>query len=337
MMPFLMTLVAPQDICQRLPLSPSIKAFVFQSRLTIQRIISGEDSRLLLIIGPCSIHDIVGAKDYAKRLSFFASSIASTCFIAMRVYLEKPRTALGWRGFVCDPYLDGSDAMEKGYTLSRELLLYLAEQKIAVATEFLNPLSALYYGDLVSWACVGARTVNSPIHRQMAAALPMPVAFKNSIEGSIEAAVNGCLAASHPQALLAPTAEGGWTIQKVEGNRHTHLVLRGGPQGPNYDITSVQQALTLLARHKLPESVLIDCAHGNSGKQSEEQKRVFEAVLQLKERGVNIRGLMLESYLEEGTQSLSSPPLRYGVSITDPCLSWASTEALLAKLVKQEI
>lgn len=323
--------LTPKELRKQFPASRENLRFIDNSRLAIHNILSMKDSRHLLIVGPCSIHDIEGAKEYANRLKELSQQVRDIFYIVMRTYIEKPRSALGWRGFIHDPYLDGSHQIDQGYILSREFLLYLAELKLPSACEFLDATTSTFNGDLISWGCIGARTSNSQVHRQLASDLPMPVGFKNSIEGNIESAVNGCLTASYPHTFLGLNMEGILSIQRSKGNPDVHLILRGGETGPNYDKESIQLALQMLRRSSLPERVLIDCSHGNCQKKHELQKEVFRNVMIQSIESTAIRGIMLESYLYAGNQPLNGPlnDLRYGVSITDPCLSWEETEQLV--------
>jgi 3-deoxy-7-phosphoheptulonate synthase len=250
----------------------------------------------------------------------------------MRVYCEKPRTASGWKGFLYDPLLDGSHAMHLGIEWTRQLMLDLAAMQVPIATEFLDPLTAFYYDDLVTWGSIGARTASSQIHRNLASALSMPIGFKNGVAGNIAAAINGALAASHPHTYMRICDNGKPTISRTAGNPDAHIVLRGGESGPNYDPASVSEALMHLEHVKLPPRLLIDCAHGNSDKNDERQSVIFRSIIhQILEGNANIRGIMLESHLHAGNQPLmaSPSPLRYGVSVTDPCLDWDSTAHLI--------
>lgn len=315
-----------------LPVSPSQSAFIEQSRHTIGKILSGADQRLLLIVGPCSIHDPASAKEFAVHLKELASSVSSQFFLAMRVYCEKPRTIAGWKGFLYDPFLDGSNQIQAGIEKTRELLLDLAEIGVPAATEFLDPITAFYYDDLISWGSIGARTSASQTHRQLASALSMPIGIKNGIAGNVSAAIDGVIAASHPHTYLGVNESGAKSVIRTKGNPGTHIVLRGGETGPNYDPQSVSDAISKLEQANLVPHLLIDCSHHNSNKQYFHQTVVFQSILQqIIEGNTNIRGLMLESHLFAGNQPLSLDPkeLKHGVSVTDPCLDWQSTSQLL--------
>ena len=320
------------ELKNNLPLSDSQRHFIEKSRQTVRDILNGIDRRLLLIIGPCSIHDPQSAKEFAYRLNLLKERISPSFFPIMRTYFEKPRTGLGWKGFLYDPKLDGSYAMRSGIEATRQMLLDLASLEIPCATEFLDPLTAFYYEDLIAWGSIGARTASSQIHRNLASALPMPIGFKNGVAGNISAAVNGALAATHPHPFIRLSDDGHPVITRTQGNPDTHIVLRVGESGPNYDPASVAEALNRLEDVKLPPRLLIDCAHHNSGKQHERQSLVFQSVIhQIIGGNYNIRGIMIESHLRGGKQNLTSPPslLQYGVSITDPCLDWDSSTRLI--------
>ncbi|MFI0434513.1 MAG: 3-deoxy-7-phosphoheptulonate synthase [Parachlamydiaceae bacterium] len=315
-----------------LPILPFQHHFIEESRQTIRSILNGTDPRLILILGPCSIHDPLSAKEFAIRLKDLRDTFSSQFFIIMRVYCEKPRTSCGWKGFLSDPLLDGSDNINLGIQWTRQLLLELASIKIPAATEFLDPLTAFYYDDLISWGSIGARTASSQIHRTLASGLEMPIGFKNGTAGDISAAVNGALTAIQPHTFIRISDNGKPMISRTKGNPDSHIVLRGGEGGPNYDPSSVSQALEKLEQAKLIPSLIIDCAHDNSGKRQELQSLVFQSIIhQFLEGNPNIRGIMLESHLKSGKQILTPnfSNLEYGVSITDSCLDWQSTCRLI--------
>jgi 3-deoxy-7-phosphoheptulonate synthase len=321
-----------RELKARFPLLPTQHRFIEESRQTVRAILNGTDPRLLIIVGPCSIHDPLSAKEFAQRLRQLALSVSSHLYLIMRVYCEKPRTSFGWKGFLHDPHLDGSHAIHMGIEWTRQLLLELTSMHIPTATEFLDPLTSFYYDDLITWGSIGARTASSQIHRNLASALSMPIGFKNGIAGNISAAVNGAMAASHPHTFMRICDNGKPTITRTIGNPDAHIVLRGGEAGPNYDPSSVSEALVRLENAKLPARLLIDCSHDNSNKKHEKQPIVFQSVMhQILEGNTNIRGLMVESHLQAGNQKLTNHPsqLQYGVSITDPCLDWHSTAHLI--------
>ncbi|WP_068468292.1 3-deoxy-7-phosphoheptulonate synthase [Candidatus Protochlamydia phocaeensis] len=321
-----------KELKNRLPLTLQQKTFVTQSRQTIRDILNRKDPRLLLIVGPCSIHDTRSAKDFARQLKELAANVASQFFLVMRVYFEKPRTSAGWKGFLYDPLLDGSNRMQQGIELSRQLLLELADLEVPTATEFLDPLTAFYYNDLIAWGSIGARTSSSQTHRQFASGLDMPIGFKNGIAGNISAAVHGVIAASHSHSYMGLNEEGFPVVIHTPGNSDAHIVLRGGEHRPNYDPASISEAASRLSHAQLPVRLIVDCSHQNSGKKYDRQPGVFQSVLhQIAEGNPAIRGLMLESHLYAGSQLLPSHPsqLSYGVSITDSCLDWNSTQHLI--------
>lgn len=325
-------LPSPHELKQQLPLTMQASAFVKQARETAKRIIKDEDPRKALIIGPCSIHDLKSALEYAGHFKELAKSVSRTCFMVMRVYVEKPRTAKGWKGLLYDPHLDGSHDIKTGLLWVRELLLSLAEIQIPAAAEFVDPLAALYFEDLVTWGFIGARTSASQPHRQFASARTMPIGFKNSTDGNLENAVHGVLSATHPHALLHIDEHGKLCTAQSEGNAYSHIVLRGANDFTNYDPVSISQALEMLKKAQLPQRLMVDCSHGNCQKNFKKQHEVFSSVLEQIEKGNDkIFGLMLESHLESGNQPLSEDPalLKYAVSITDPCLNWKETEELV--------
>ena len=322
------------DIKSRFPLKERARLFIEKSRATIVRILNGEDPRLLLIVGPCSIHDPQSAQEFALKLKRLASSLSSHFFFVMRVYCEKPRTISGWKGFLYDPFLDGSYATHIGIEKTRALFLQMADLEIPTASEFLDPLAAFYYEDLVTWGSIGARTATSQTHRQLASQLPMPIGLKNGIAGNISAAVNGVLSASHSHTCMRLGEQGNLLLVQTPGNPHAHVVLRGGESGPNYDPESIQETLNQLQKHHLPSRLIVDCSHHNSEKKYERQAKVFQSLIhQISQGNQHIRGIMLESHLFAGNQPFPHQPcqLEYGISITDPCLDWESTADLLKR------
>lgn len=301
-------------------------------RAQIKAVLKGTDDRLLVITGPCSIHDPVAGLEYAQRLATMARVLASDLLIVMRTYLEKPRTVAGWRGLVPDPHLDGSGDMAQGLIIGRRFLLGAAATGLPLAAEFVAPMIAPYLADVVSWGCIGARTVTSQPHRQLASWLPMPVGFKNGVDGDASVAVEAVRSAVMPQVFPGMGAGGEPVVLRGRGNVDGHVVLRGGSNGPNYDAMAVKSTLALLAEADLPERVVIDASHGNSGKDHRRQPIVVEEIAARVASGEpGIAGVMLESFLHEGRQELSSN-VDYGVSVTDSCLSWSTTVDLLGCL-----
>ena len=327
-------ILSPIELKKELPADSHHIEFVCKSRSQIANILDGHDSRLLLILGPCSIHDVKAAKEYARNLHSLAKSVSKSFFIVMRTYFEKPRTALGWKGMLYDPHLDNSNDIATGMRTCRRLLLELTEMGIPTATEFLDPLTPRYLGDLISWSCIGARTAESQIHRQFASGLPMPVAFKNGTSGSLDVAVNGIVASSIPHAFFGIDEHGQISIIRTKGNSHPHIALRGGENAPNYDAHSIGKLLELLRENHLPERLIVDCSHDNSNRCPNNQKEVFDSVIQQHLNGnTAIRGLAVESNLFFGSQRmpLDKSRLQYAVSITDPCLDWEQTKELVLK------
>jgi 3-deoxy-7-phosphoheptulonate synthase len=304
---------------------------VVAGRRVIQGMIEHEDPRMLVVVGPCSIHDPNAALEYAERLSRLRDRVQDTMYLVMRVYFEKPRTNLGWKGLINDPHLDGSCDMMEGLRLARSLLLQITSMGLPTATELLDPITPQYIAGLVCWAAVGARTTESQTHREMASGLSMPVGFKNHTDGSLSSAINAMIAAGSPQSFLGIDPNGQSSIVQTRGNPYTHIVLRGGRR-PNYDSASIGAALEMLRDNGLPPAIMVDCSHGNSRKRHHEQTVAWNDVVDQRVAGNDsIIGLMLESNLHEGRQDLSggSNTLEYGVSITDACISWEATEALV--------
>ncbi len=331
-------LISPNELKNRLPLQN--QRHIEDSRTTIGKIINGQDSRLLLIVGPCSIHSIEAAKEYARRLKRLSTDLQDVFFICMRAYFEKPRTALGWKGFLYDPFLDGSYSLHEGIKLSRELLLYLSELELPAATEFLEPLYSSYISDVISWGSIGARTSQSPIHRQLASNLPMPIGFKNRCDGNIDIAIQASLTARQSHHFIGIDQDAKACQINSPGNEHTHLVLRGSTAKPNFDVASIEKASRLLKQTNLPQGIVVDCSHDNSRKNHLNQKFIFNSLVnQIATSTSAIRGIMVESFIEAGQQtgSLSSA---LGQSITDPCLDWETTEHIIrqgADILRQKV
>lgn len=314
------------------PLTSDNKQFIANSRQEIKNILNGVDNRLLLIVGPCSIHDRVSSIEFAMHLKKLSEFVKDHFLLVMRVYCEKPRTVFGWKGFLYDPFLNGSNDIQTGIEWTRRLMLELTDLEVPIATEFLDPLTAFYYEDLVSWGSIGARTSSSQIHRQFASGLTIPIGFKNGIAGNISSAINGIVAASVPHFHMSLDENGAPCIAQTLGNPDTHVVLRGGENGPNYDPLFITETLLQLENLKQSSRLLIDCSHHNSSKRSDLQPLVFQSVIhQYLEGNSKIRGLMLESHLKGGRQSVPDEPsqLEYGISITDDCLDWDSTRLLI--------
>lgn len=324
-------LISPDALKSELPISQKATDTVVAGRRAIQDILRKQDPRLLVVLGPCSIHDEKAALEYAERLAQLREAVKETIYPVMRVYFEKPRTTVGWKGLINDPGLDGSCDMTQGLQKARSLLLKITEMGLPTATEMLDPITPQYIAGLVCWSAIGARTTESQTHRELASGLSMPVGFKNCTDGGLTNAINAILAAGSPQSFLGIDPKGQTSIVKTSGNPYTHIVLRGG-QRPNYDSVSIRETVALLHAKGLPEVVMVDCSHANSHKRYQEQGVVWQDVVQQRANGNDaIIGMMLESHLKEGRQDLNGSPetLEYGVSITDACISWETTEALL--------
>ncbi|NBA93459.1 3-deoxy-7-phosphoheptulonate synthase [Pseudomonas sp. R5(2019)] len=320
---------------QQLPLSTRLHTQVSAHRQAVRAILDGSDPRLLVVVGPCSLHDPQSALEYAERLAALSRDVDGQLLLVMRAYVEKPRTTVGWKGLAYDPRLDGSDDMVAGLTLSRELMREMIKLGLPIATELLQPMAAGYFDDLLSWAAIGARTTESQIHREMASGLPLPVGFKNGTDGGIGIACDAMRSAAHPHRHFGVDAQGHPAIIETQGNPDTHLVLRGGHGGPNFERQSIADVHQQLARIKVPARIMVDCSHANSGKDPNRQPQVFEDVLEQRLEGDrSLVGVMLESHLFEGCQALGEN-LRYGVSITDGCLGWDATEQLLRDAAQQ--
>lgn len=325
-------LPAPRDFIASYPASQSQQRFISQARQKIIDILERRSNQYLLVMGPCSIHDRDSALEYASKLLQLSSEVEDVFFPVMRTYVEKPRTAIGWKGWLYDPFLDGTCDIHSGLILARKLFLTLADQELPIAMEFLDPLTSSYLGDLVSWGCIGARTSASQTHRQMASGMPMPIGFKNSIDGNIDVAINGVKAASTPHTFIGMDAMGKAAVISTSGNSHSHIVLRGGEEGENYYPETIAHTLNLLDRANLRKGLMVDCSHDNSQKIHTEQKKVFQSVVeQINDGNDGIIGLSLESHLQSGAQphNESLANLKYGVSLTDSCLDWDSTAELI--------
>ncbi|TGG92216.1 MAG: 3-deoxy-7-phosphoheptulonate synthase [Aphanocapsa feldmannii 277cV] len=328
-------LVAPDLLHRDLPLSATAAETVQQARAGIKAMLQGESLRLLAIVGPCSVHDIEAAKEYANRISRERRRHADALELVMRVYFEKPRTTVGWKGLINDPGLDGSYDINTGLRMARELLLHVAELGLPAATELLDPVVPQYIADLISWTAIGARTTESQTHREMASGLSMPIGYKNGTDGSVGTAVNAMLSASRPHHFLGINGQGQASIVSTTGNPDGHLVLRGGSAGPNYHAEAVAQAAASLAAHHLPTRLMVDCSHGNSNKDYRLQADVLHAVAgQVRTGSRHLLGVMLESHLVAGNQKIPADlsSLTYGQSITDACIDIDATSALLAEL-----
>lgn len=322
-------LPSPALLRQRLPLSEPLAAQIQADRADIRAVLDGHDPRLLVVVGPCSLHDPESALEYAEHLARLAPQVSDQLLLVMRAYVEKPRTTVGWKGLVYDPHLNGSADMAEGLSISRRLMLDILACGLPIATELLQPLAAGYFDDLLGWAAIGARTSESQIHREMVSGLDLPVGFKNGTDGSLGIACDAMRSAAHPHQHFGIDDLGHTALIATSGNPDTHLVLRGGHAGPNYDEQSVAQAREAMLRQGIAPRIMVDCSHANSGKNPLRQPDVLSSVIDQRLAGVaSLRGVMLESHLFDGCQALSAE-LQYGVSITDGCLGWTATEQML--------
>jgi len=336
-------LPSPRVVKAALPLTEGAANVVLRTRRAIRDIIHGRDThRLVVVVGPCSIHDPDAASEYAARLGRVAAATRDDLVVVMRTYFEKPRTTVGWKGLINDPHLDGSCDIAAGLELARRLLLQINSLEVPCAYEALDPVTPQYIADLVSWAAIGARTTESQTHREMASGLSMPVGFKNGTDGGLAVALNAMISARHPHSFLGISADGLTAMVKTTGNPDRHIVLRGGAGRPNYGRTDIAGAAALVAEEGIPRPIMVDCSHDNSGKDHTQQARVFREVLeQVSDGQPAIMGLLLESNLHAGKQTWKAGvELAYGVSITDACIAWEETEALLyeaAAMVRQRV
>ena len=328
-------LMAPALLEEEFPLDDARAALVARTRREIEAILGGADNRLLVVVGPCSIHDPAAAVEYAQRLREVAPHYEKELLLVMRVYFEKPRTVIGWKGLINDPFRDGSFQINAGLRLARKLMIDVTGLGLPVGTEFLDTTLGQYYADLVSWGAIGARTVESQVHRELASGLSMPVGFKNRTDGDLQVAIDAIRSARHPHWFPSLTREGAPAVMGTAGNASSHLVLRGGSSGPNYSAAHLEAATKLLTKHQLPPQLMVDCSHANSGKDPEKQAAVaadLAAQISAGERA--IAAVMIESNLLGGAQDYQAKPLVYGRSITDGCLSWEKTLPLFAQLAE---
>ncbi len=330
-------LVPPSSLKRELPASDAIYEVVVRARATVRNIIGGGDTRLLAIVGPCSIHDPEAALDYARRLRRVSERVADKLFVVMRVYFEKPRTTVGWKGLINDPHLDGTHDMAMGLRLAREILLAINQMGLPAGTELLDPITPQYIADLICWTAIGARTTESQTHREMASGLSMPVGFKNTTDGNLMAAINGMESAARPHTFLGIDQDGHTAIIHTAGNPDRHIVLRGG-RTPNYDAANIRACEELLGKSGLPHRILVDCSHAQTRKDYRRQPEVLaDLVAQIRAGNRSIMGFMLESNLHAGNQKVTNgrAGLAYGVSITDACIDWETTERCLIEAAAQ--
>ena len=322
-------LITPAELKSKIPMTPAAEATVLESRQVIRNILDGKDKRLFVVIGPCSIHDIEAAKDYARRIKTLADEVSDSLYLVMRVYFEKPRTTVGWKGLINDPYMDDSFKIVDGLHIGRQLLRDLCEMGLPTATEALDPISPQYLQDLISWSAIGARTTESQTHREMSSGLSCAVGFKNGTDGSLTVAINALQSVSSPHRFLGINQDGQVAIITTKGNQYGHVVLRGGNGKPNYDSVSVSLCERELEKAKVPMNIMVDCSHANSNKDPALQPLVMDNVAnQIVEGNTSIVGLMVESNIGWGNQPLCNDlnQLKYGVSVTDACIDWEATE-----------
>jgi 3-deoxy-7-phosphoheptulonate synthase len=323
---------SPLEIQKRVPLSECAATTVVNGRKALCDILDRKSSRRFVVVGPCSIHDPEAGLDYARRLKQLADEVSDTLLLVMRVYFEKPRTSTGWKGYINDPHMDDSFRIDEGMEKARRFLMDVNEIGLPAATEALDPIGPQYYGDLISWTAIGARTSESQTHREMSSGLSSPVGFKNATDGDMDVAINAILSASHPHSFLGISPRGETAILRTRGNRYGHVVLRGGGGRPNYDTVSVSLAEQALAKARLPQNIVVDCSHANSWKKPELQPLVMKDVMhQIREGNQSIVGMMIESFIEAGNQPIPQDltQLRYGCSVTDACVSWETTEDMI--------
>ena len=322
---------APYELVNKYPINDEISKLVYGTRNEISQILHNKDDRLFVVVGPCSIHDPESALEYAEKLSIENKKLNKNILIVMRVYFEKPRTTVGWKGLINDPDINETFNIAKGVELARKLLINIAELGLPAGTEFLDPISPQYVTDVISWGAIGARTAESQIHRELASGLSCPIGIKNGTDGGLKAAIDGIQAANHSHVFLGATKEADIAMLKTAGNNDTHIILRGGKE-PNYDLESVNSTLTALREAEVNESIMIDASHGNSQKKFKQQIPVIESISdQILNGNDNIKGVMIESHLNEGNQKISES-LKYGQSITDACMGWEDTVMCLEML-----
>lgn len=329
------SLVTPEELQRTYCCDDKIKKQIQNHRRTISEIINGNDERFILVCGPCSIHDPIAALEYADSLKILADKLKNRLYIIMRVYLEKPRTSIGWKGFINDPDLDNTFNIEAGLARSRELLLTLSEKNLPLATEALNLYTPQYLGDLFSWMAIGARTTESQPHREMVSGIDIPIGFKNTTQGNIEPAINAIIAAAKPHKFISINQAGRICVLQTAGNPNCHLILRGGYKKPNFDSTAIAQCEKIMKEAEIKTTIIVDCSHDNSQKDFHQQPNVAKSVIIQRKRGnKSLVGLMLESNLHAGNQGLEKygHKMRYGVSVTDACISWETTEKLIIEL-----
>lgn len=330
-------IASPAKVLSQAKITKRATETVVKAREDIQNILDGKDSRKIVIVGPCSIHDTKAALEYAEKLNALRKKVEDKFVIVMRAYLEKPRTTIGWKGFIYDPYLDDSYSLKEGVVLARKLLIEINDMGLPTGTEVLGPIVIQYYSDLICWSAIGARTAESQTHRELASGLSMPVGFKNGTEGNVDVAVNAILSAEAAHSFLGMDNEGKVSVVGTTGNPYGHIILRGGVSGPNYSSDDVARAANFCKKAGVNPRIIIDCSHANSEKDFRNQAKVWENVMgQIRKGSDNIVGLMMESNLSEGSQKISGGwgEMKYGVSVTDSCIGWAETKSLIMETYK---
>lgn len=328
-------LITPSELKEKVFLTPAAEKSVYQGRQVIQQILNKEDHRIFVVVGPCSIHDVEAAKEYAQRLKALNEKVGDTLYLVMRVYFEKPRTTVGWKGLINDPDMNDTFQIEKGLQVGRKLLVELSEMGLPLATEALDPISPQYMQDCIAWSAIGARTTESQTHREMSSGLSCPVGFKNGTDGGLEVVINALQSMAHSHNFLGINKEGQVAIIRTRGNKYGHAVLRGGNGKPNYDSVSIKQCEEVLEKAGLQPNIMVDCSHANSNKDASLQPLVLENVTnQILDGNKSIIGLMIESNINFGNQSIpeDKSQLKYGVSVTDACIDWETTEKSLIEM-----
>lgn len=322
-------LITPEHLKAEFPLPEAVQSFIAVARVAVENIVAKRDPRVLVVVGPCSIHDPQAAQEYAERLAGLSSQLSDRLLLVMRAYFEKPRSTVGWKGLINDPYLDDSFRVDEGLKIARKLLLSISATGLPIATEALDPITPQYIQDLISWSAIGARTTESQTHREMASGLSCPVGFKNGTDGSLAVAINALQSATSQHSFLGISPAGQVSVIHTRGNPHAHIVLRGGSSGPNYSEAHIKEAEDALRSIDHPLSIMVDCSHANANKDHNQQSVVLtELGRQIAQGNESITGVMIESNLHAGKQALG-PDLTYGVSVTDPCVDWAQTETML--------
>ncbi|MGA0242692.1 MAG: 3-deoxy-7-phosphoheptulonate synthase [Candidatus Marinamargulisbacteria bacterium] len=327
------SIISPDELKKQCPVHETARTTVIETRQTIQNILSGTDSRPLVIVGPCSLHDPDAAIEYAQKLAPYVKKYHHKVQIIMRTYFEKPRTNIGWKGLINDPDLNGKNNIEVGLQTARNLLLAILDLGVGTGSELLDPILPQYYADLVCWASIGARTSESQTHREMASGLSMPIGFKNATDGNVDVALHAIQACQHPHSFIGVTQNGHIARVQSNGNPNAHLIIRGGANGPNYSSVQMEEHIEKIDASSINSRILVDCSHGNSRKKAENQHKVVNSILnQIANGNTHIMGIMIESFLAHGNQSIQSPSLTYGQSITDECIGWSETEDLLGTI-----